>query len=705
MDVENQQDRIEPKIFILIFILLAACIVTTGYLYYRHSEYNFRREAEEKLAAVTDLKNVELFQWRKERLGDGSLLFENAGFSGLVSRYFEKPEDLDASRHLQAWLEKYQLLYQYDQIRLLDVRGATRMVLPATRMNTSSVIDQHIPEILRSGKVSLQDFYRAPDDQRIYLAVLVPILEEADSNRPLGLLVMRIDPESYLYPFIKRWPTPSRTAETLLVRRDGNDVIFLNNLRFETNAALNLRSPLAHTSMPAVQAVLGREGIMNGIDYRGVPVLAALRTVPDSPWALVARIDTDEVFTPMQERFWQVIVIISGLIFGAGACVGMVWRRQSLNYYRERAQVAEALRASEKRYRSLFDNMMNGFAYCQMIFEQEQPQDFIYLAVNNAFEKLTGLKNVVGKKISEVIPGIHETDPELFETYGRVVRTGVSETFEIYVEALKMWFSISAYRTEENCFVAVFDVITERKRAEAELHERNAELESFLYTASHDLKSPVVTVRTFLGYLEKDIADNDTVRIDKDFRFIRSAADKMGHLLDDLLEMSRIGRVFSPPVRVAFRALVDEALGAVAGRITEQGVAVKVDDQEVMLVGDRIRLVEIWQNLVENAVKFKGDQQEPCIDIGLQRLGSEIVFFVRDNGIGIDTRYREKVFGLFEKLDPKAEGTGIGLALVKRIVEMYKGRIWLESDGIGKGVCFYFTLPEAVKSINKGEIV
>ena len=78
---------------------------------------------------------------------------------------------------------------------------------------------------------------------------------------------------------------------------------------------------------------------------------------------------------------------------------------------------------------------------------------------------------------------------------------------------------------------------------------------------------------------------------------------------------------------------------------------------------------------------------------------------MRDNGIGIDTRYREKVFGLFEKLDPKAEGTGIGLALVKRIVEMYKGRIWLESDGIGKGVCFYFTLPEAVKSINKGEIV
>ena len=126
------------------------------------------------------------------------------------------------------------------------------------------------------------------------------------------------------------------------------------------------------------------------------------------------------------------------------------------------------LRENEKRYHSLFENMLNGFAYCRMLFEDNRPQDFIYLDVNSAFEKLTGLKNVVGKKITEVIPGIRESHPELFEIYGRVSLTGHPEEFEVYLESLGFWFSISAYSTEKACFVAVFDNITERKRAEEE---------------------------------------------------------------------------------------------------------------------------------------------------------------------------------------------------------------------------------------------
>jgi len=246
--------------------------------------------------------------------------------------------------------------------------------------------------------------------------------------------------------------------------------------------------------------------------------------------------------------------------------------------------------------------------------------------------------------------------------------------------------------------------ITERKlAAEAllqssqELQDKNAELERFLYTASHDLKSPVVTVRTFLGYLEQDIVAGDAARIEKDAHFIRAAADKMGRLLDELLEISRIGRVLNPPVRVTFKSLVDEALSAVAGRVAERGVTVQVGAHDLTLQGDRLRLAEIWQNLVENACKFMGGQKDPRIEIGVENRDADTVFFVRDNGIGIDPRYQAKIFNLFEKLDPKAEGTGLGLALVKRIVELYHGRIWLESAGIGQGACFYFTLPGAVE--------
>ena len=239
--------------------------------------------------------------------------------------------------------------------------------------------------------------------------------------------------------------------------------------------------------------------------------------------------------------------------------------------------------------------------------------------------------------------------------------------------------------------------ITERKRQEKELSEKNLELERFTYTVSHDLKSPLVTVKTFLGYLEQDMLTPDAERIKQDVGYMRTAADKMGRLLDELLNLARVGRKSNPPVRITFQELAREAVRLVAGRISTSRAEVQVADASVVLEGDRPRLVEIWQNLVENACKFMGDQPKPRVEIGVEQRGAETVFFVRDNGEGIDPRYHDKVFSLFEKLNPKVEGTGMGLALVKRVVDLYKGRIWVESDGPGRGANFLFTLPAAVK--------
>jgi signal transduction histidine kinase len=241
-----------------------------------------------------------------------------------------------------------------------------------------------------------------------------------------------------------------------------------------------------------------------------------------------------------------------------------------------------------------------------------------------------------------------------------------------------------------------FRDITERKRQEDELKQKNAEMERFTYTVSHDLKSPLVTVKTFLGYLEQDLARPDMERVKQDVTYMHGATKKMGLLLDELLNLARVGRKSNPPVRVTFRELAEEAVRLVAGRISAGGVKVQVADVVVTLEGDRPRLMEIWQNLVENACKFMGKQSQPQVEIGVEQRGPETVFFVRDNGAGIDPRYQAKVFGLFEKLDPKEEGTGMGLALVKRIVELYQGRIWVESAGTGQGANFLFTLPGAV---------
>ena len=162
-------------------------------------------------------------------------------FSGLVRRFFEHPEDAEAKQQIQEWIVKCTATDQYDLGCLFDAQGVVRMSVPAGRPPISALNSQRVPEVLRSGRVTLQDFNRNEHDQRIYLTLLVPILDRSDHSQALGVLALRINPDTYLYPFISRWPTISRTAETLLVRREGNEAVFLNELKFQTNTALTLR--------------------------------------------------------------------------------------------------------------------------------------------------------------------------------------------------------------------------------------------------------------------------------------------------------------------------------------------------------------------------------------------------------------------------------------------------------------------------------
>lgn len=237
--------------------------------------------------------------------------------------------------------------------------------------------------------------------------------------------------------------------------------------------------------------------------------------------------------------------------------------------------------------------------------------------------------------------------------------------------------------------------ILERERLIAELEAKNAELERFTYTVSHDLKSPLVTIRGFVGLLEKDALAGQVERAKADVARITAATNKMLQLLNELLELSRVGRMMNPPQTLPFETIVREAIELVRGRIEARGVKIDIASDLPTVYGDRARLVEVVQNLVDNAAKFTGDQPEPRVAIGqrgLDRDGKPIVF-VRDNGIGVEPQYYEKVFGLFNKLDAQSEGTGVGLALVKRIVEVHGGRIWIESEGDGQGTTLLFTLP------------
>jgi len=244
---------------------------------------------------------------------------------------------------------------------------------------------------------------------------------------------------------------------------------------------------------------------------------------------------------------------------------------------------------------------------------------------------------------------------------------------------------------------ALQNELTERKNLISQLEANNAELERFTYTVSHDLRNPLVTIKGFLGMLEKDLQDNRPDRIHTDFQRIANAADKMQALLSDLLELSRIGRIINPFEEIDLVKLTQEAIETLDARIRSTNAQVIIAPDLPVIFGDRIRLREVLENLIDNAAKYSEGQAQPVIEIGSKIQNGEKIIFVKDNGIGIEARYQSRIFALFEKLNPTMEGTGIGLALVKRIIETHGGRIWVESEGLGKGATFCFTIPDSRK--------
>ncbi len=291
------------------------------------------------------------------------------------------------------------------------------------------------------------------------------------------------------------------------------------------------------------------------------------------------------------------------------------------------------------------------------------------------------------------------------DTYSRVESLFQGDEDTVYVESLQRrrdgehrllgWWCHVLKDKSGNVIGAVSTArdVTDVRDLENQLREKNDELERFIHTVSHDLKSPLVTIRTFLGYLREHDEQGDRGAFKKDLDFIDAASQQMDNMLNVLLELSRLGMMANPSVEISFQDLANEAVMLVAGQIEKRGVQVRVEDVSVMLNGDRIRLVEVLQNLLDNAVKYMGDQPRPLIVIGAEVKNGDVDVYVRDNGIGIEPDHCNEMFDLFKKGTVTSSGAGMGLALVKRIVELHGGKVWAQSEGLGKGVCFWFALP------------
>jgi len=328
----------------------------------------------------------------------------------------------------------------------------------------------------------------------------------------------------------------------------------------------------------------------------------------------------------------------------------------------------------------------NGRACTMLGYTHEELSD---MAVTNVAAHIANLDIWLAR-----VELVRENNGLIFETSYRR-KDGTSFPVEVSARLLEY--------AKGQAIVAFVRDITERQRAEREreklisdLEAKNNELEQFTYTVSHDLKAPIITIKGFLGFLEKVIAGNKPENVHKDVVRINDAVDKMHSLLSELLELSRIGRMMNAAELIPFHELVQTALDNIHGRLAPHNITVQTQPNLPAVHGDRQRLTEVLQNLLDNAAKYMGNQSDPHIEVGQQgEENHKPIFYVKDNGIGIAPEYHERIFGLFNKLDPKSDGTGIGLALVKRIVEVHGGSVWLESDGVpGKGSTFYFTLPD-----------
>ena len=397
-----------------------------------------------------------------------------------------------------------------------------------------------------------------------------------------------------------------------------------------------------------------------------------------------------------------------------------VFREALIENERQRAELhdnLEQLQDSEKRYQGL----LNLIAMAIIVVDRNQR----ILLFNKAAEKIFGYpeNEIIGEQLHRLLPAdFHQQHRKYVDNFSRCdvdyvrlmtrdpVKAQRRNGDEFHAEVSLSRITLSS----ELLMVAAVNDVSERVRTQdeladyrgsleetlelqgvltSELEYKNAELERFVYTVSHELRSPLVTTKGFIELLKRDIASNNHDAIDNHIARIEDAADNMGELLEGLLELSRIGQVINPPQAGMLRDLVTRSVEPFQEKIADRGIKLEIDEAMPPYWGDPVRLQEVFQNLVENAIKFMGQQASPLIEIRAMQQGDEIICSVRDNGIGIEPQYHDRVFNLFERLNKNVEGTGIGMSLVQRIIQAHGGEIRVESAGQHKGCTFIFTLP------------
>jgi len=338
-------------VLVLAFLVLSFGMGIAGFIYYGHEKEDFKEQRKNELLAIADLKVRQIEKWREERQRDAEMIFNSPFIAREVEKYLGNPKGSEIDEGILSFMASLQMYGGYESVFLLDAMGRLKTSIPAWRGLGGPSAQSLISRVLNERKIVFSDLYRDEAQDRILMDLIVPVLLSGNrGNRLIGIILLRTDPLHFLYPLIQAWPIPSPTAESLLVRREGDEIVFLNELRHQRNTALILRLPMSGQDLPSSIGFLGKQGFAEGADYRGVKVLAAIQRVPDSPWILIAKIDQEEIFSSLRGHTHMLIAVVGLLILATGFIIASVWRQQ-LAVFRETQYKAELDRqALAKRY-------------------------------------------------------------------------------------------------------------------------------------------------------------------------------------------------------------------------------------------------------------------------------------------------------------------------------------------------------------------
>jgi len=321
----------------VIFIVFVLFVSAGGHFIFNYQQRSLQQEKLKELTAICDLKIRQITQWRLERLGGGEFLSDNTLIINKLAEFLQNPGEKIVREDLLTTIESLVKNYDYRSALFIDTSGIVQLAYPEQDKSIGDHIRSLIPGIIKNRKVELTDLHRAESVGYVHLDLLVPLINKRlNDTLVIGVLALRIDPEKILFPLIQSWPLVSKSSESLLIRKDGDEIIYLNKLRHVANTELLLKKPLSTEKLPSAMALQGITGTVDGIDYRGVSVIAAMKKVPGTQWYMVAKIDSEEVLKEFYSKMILVIIILVLVLSSAGLFLSFIIRNQRAKYYRQK---------------------------------------------------------------------------------------------------------------------------------------------------------------------------------------------------------------------------------------------------------------------------------------------------------------------------------------------------------------------------------